>query len=95
MKRIFVFQKKGTPVTRQEIIEKINNIVAVRTNFDVSKLQLESRFKEDLAADSLVKLDIIMEVEETFQLTIQDEDTETIKTIGDAVNYIEKRLNGK
>lgn len=79
-------------MTKQEILEKVKKVVSEKTGMDVQKLDLATRFKEDLAADSLVKYDIVVQLEETFEISIPDEDTEPIKTIGTAVEYLERRL---
>jgi acyl carrier protein len=52
----------------------------------------EANFTNDLGADSLDTVELIMEFEKDFDLSIPDEDAETIATVGDAVNYIQKKL---
>ncbi|GIW50506.1 MAG: acyl carrier protein [Anoxybacillus sp.] len=57
------------------------------------KWTLESSFKEDLGADSLDVVELVMELEDEFDMEISDEEAEKIVTVGDAVNYIKSRLS--
>jgi acyl carrier protein len=67
-------------------------IVAEQLGVDESKIVPEARFTEDLNADSLDLVEMIMELEEAFGVEIPDEDAEKILTVQDALNYIEQKL---
>ncbi|MCY3800502.1 MAG: acyl carrier protein [Chloroflexi bacterium] len=58
---------------------------------DASGITMETRFEDDLNADSLDLVELIMELEEHYDLAIPDEDAQSISTVGDAVAYVEKR----
>jgi len=81
-------------VNREEIMQKVVDIVVEQ--LDVSKDQVapETSFVDDLGADSLDIAELVMEFEDEFDLNIPD-DEQGIRTIGDAVNYIEKQLQQK
>ena len=64
------------------------DIVAEQLQVDRASLTLEKSFLQDLKADSLDLVELVMEFEDQFKISIPDEDYEKIKTIGDAVNYI-------
>ena len=58
---------------------------------DASSVTMKTRFEDDLNADSLDLVELIMELEEHYDLAIPDEDAQSIATVGDAVEYVEKR----
>jgi len=70
-------------------LERVINIVADRLGADKEKVTLEASFKEDLNADSLDVVELIMELEDEFNIEISDEDAEGISTVGEVLNYIE------
>lgn len=71
------------------IFEKLKSIVAEQLDVEEEKVTMESNITEDLGADSLDTVDLVMAIEEVFDITIPDEAVENIKTVGDIVNYIE------
>lgn len=72
-----------------ETFNKIKTIIAERLSVDESKVTENASFIEDLGADSLDTVELIMQLEEAFDIQIPDEDAEKIATVGDAVKYIE------
>lgn len=72
------------------MLEKIKEIIAESLGIEVNTLTEETRFKEDLGADSLDLFEMVMALEETFHVEIPSEDLEKIKTIKDVKEYIEK-----
>jgi acyl carrier protein len=75
-------------VTEQEIESKVIEIVAQQMGHDKSKITRTSSFADDLNADSLDQVELVMELEEAFECDIPDEKAEQIKTVGDAIDYI-------
>jgi len=72
-----------------DTFDKVKSIIAERLSIDESKVTDSSSFIEDLGADSLDTVELIMQLEEAFNIQIPDEDAEKISTVGDAVRYIE------
>lgn len=72
-----------------DVLERVTTIVVDRLGVDADKVTLEASFKEDLNADSLDVVELIMELEDEFNLEISDEDAEKISTVGEVVNYIQ------
>jgi len=71
---------------------KVKKIVAEQLGVDVSELKEETSLKDDLNADSLDLFQIIMSIEEEFDIEIPTEDTESIVTVGDIRNYLAKKI---
>ncbi len=78
-----------------EILEKVQSIIAEKLIVDAADVTPEKNFAADLGADSLDTVELITEFETVFGVKIPDEDAEQIQTVGDAVSYIEKKLNEK
>ncbi|TDL35071.1 acyl carrier protein [Jeotgalibacillus sp. S-D1] len=75
-----------------EVMDRVTKIIVDRLGVDESEVKLEASFKEDLGADSLDVVELVMELEDEFDMVISDEDAEKIGTVGDAVNYIEAKV---
>ena len=71
-----------------EILERVKSIIVDRLGVEEAEIKLEASFKEDLGADSLDVVELVMELEDEFDMEISDEDAEKMNTVGDVVNYI-------
>lgn len=77
----------------EETAKKIIEIIADELSMDENDITMESTFTDDLGADSLDVCQIIMRLEDLFKITIDDEAAMDIKTVGDAVEQLEKVMN--
>ena len=75
--------------------EKVKQIIVEQLQVDEAEVTPGASFQEDLGADSLDVVELVMQFEEAFDIQIPDEDAEKIKTVKDAVDYIEKNQKGK
>lgn len=82
-------QSGGVFLTENSTFTKISQMIIERFGVDEEKVTRELKFQEDLGADSLDVVELIMEMEDVFGIQISDEDAEKITTIGDAVDYID------
>lgn len=73
---------------REEILEKVTAVVVDQLNVEEPEVTEEASFIDDLGADSLGIVELVMALEEEFGISIPDEDAEGIKTVGDAIAYI-------
>ncbi len=73
--------------------EKVKNIIVEQLGVDTEAVTAEASFIDDLGADSLDIVELVMTMEEEFDLEIPDEDAEKIKTVNDVVNYIKAKVN--
>lgn len=78
-----------------ELESKVRKIIADRLQVDEASVTTSASFVEDLGADSLDLVELVMAFEEEFKLEIPDQDAETMKTVGTAVDYLKKKLNEK
>jgi len=69
--------------------EKIREIISKQLDVDINTITMESRLIEDLKADSLDVVELIMDLEQEFDIEIPDEELPKAQTVGDIVNYIE------
>ena len=76
----------------QDVDSKVKELIIDKLGVDESEVVAEANFTNDLGADSLDTVELIMEFEKDFDLSIPDEDAEGIATVGDAVKYIQGKL---
>ena len=74
-----------------EIFESVKEVIIKQLEVDAEKVKMESSLVQDLGADSLDLVEVIMALEEKFELEIEDEDAEKIATVEDIIKYIESR----
>jgi acyl carrier protein len=75
-----------------DTFERIQKIVVDLLGVEPDKVTPDARFREDLEADSLDLVELVMEFEEQFGSTISDEDAQQLKTVGEVVDYVEERM---
>ncbi len=75
-------------------IDKLRDIIVEELGVSPEEVKPEARFIEDLGADSIGLMELVMKLEEEFGLKIPDEDIEKITTVGDALKYVEEKLGG-
>ena len=72
------------------VLEKLSKIIADQLGMEQSKITQDTSLKDDLQADSLDIVEIIMSIEDEFGIQVDDDDALAFKTVGDVVEYIEK-----
>lgn len=75
------------------VLERVSKVIVDRLGVDESEVKLEASFRDDLGADSLDVVELVMELEDEFDMEISDEDAEKIATVGDALSYIESKVS--
>ena len=77
-------------MSTEEIEQKVTDIVAEQMGVDKAEINRETHFINDLNADSLDTVELVMEFEDEFELSIPDEEAEKIQTVGQAIDYIQE-----
>ena len=77
----------------QDVESKVKEIIVDKLGVDESEVTKDANFTNDLGADSLDTVELIMEFEKEFDISIPDEDAEEIATVGDAVNYLNDKVS--
>ena len=77
-------------MSEQEIFEKLKDIIVEQLGADEESVKMEATFVDDLSVDSLDIVELVMQIEEEFDIEIPDSDAEKIVTVGDVVEYIKE-----
>ena len=80
--------QRGDVLDREKAVEEIRAILVEQLGVDPAEVTVDSSFQEDLNADSLDLVELIMEMEDRFKVKIPDEEAEKISTVGQAVDYV-------
>lgn len=73
------------------MFEQVKEVVVEAVNVDESQIKLDSKLKEDLGIDSLAAVELVLELESTFDITVEDEELMALKTIQDIVTLVENK----
>jgi acyl carrier protein len=75
-----------------DVFEKVKKIIVSELNCSADKVTMDAKLRDDLGADSIDAVQIVMEVEDEFKITVDDSQAESMVTVGDVVKYIENNL---
>jgi len=88
----FQNSKRGNPLTADEVFDRVKNIISEKLGVEEDEIAMDSSLTEDLGADSLDLVDLVMAFEDEFDFKVEDEQIESISTVGDIVESISKGL---
>ena len=80
-------------MNRAELEEKIIKLVAIQISIDFFEISMDSNLTQDLGFDSLDLVEMVMNLENEFNINIKDEEAEMLITVQQAVDYVEKKIN--
>lgn len=78
-----------------DVAAKVKEIIVDKLNIDASEVTNDASFTNDLGADSLDTVELIMEFEKVFDIKIEDEDSQNIQTVGDAIKHIQAAIDNE
>lgn len=85
------WEEVSTLMANKELFDKVKAIIVDQLGVEEEEVTMEASFIEDLGADSLDIVELIMALEEEFEIEVPDEDAEKLVTVGDAITYISER----
>jgi acyl carrier protein len=77
-----------------DIVEDVKKIIEDKLGVNSDQITMEASFIDDLGADSLDQVELVMDFEDKFEVDIPDEDAEKMRTVGEAIDYLKERLDG-
>ena len=80
-----------TTPTPAALAEEVTRVICEHFEVNPAQVTRETRFQEDLGADSLDLVELVMQLEEVFEITIPDDEAQKIRTVGDAIDYVVRR----
>jgi acyl carrier protein len=80
---------------KKEVVEKVRQIVSEQLGVDEAEVTPSASFVDDLGADSLDQVELVMALEEAFNMEVGDEDTEKMLTVQNAIDYVDKHARSK
>ena len=86
------FDRRLNNMSSDSVFEKVKAILVDQLNISEDSVQMDSLFVDDLNADSLDMVELVMAMEQEFNISIPDEEAERIKTVGDAVEFIKGKM---
>ena len=90
---LYTYQRKReTDMKKEDILEKLKGIIQEIMKIDVSGITDSTRLKEDLKADSLDKINMLMALEEAYDIEMDEDEALAFKTVGDVVDYLTREL---
>lgn len=81
-------------MSEKTVDQKVKDIIVEQLSVNAEQVTPEAKFIEDLGADSLDIVELVMEFEKEFKIDIPDEDAEKLRTVGDAIAYLEAKVAG-
>jgi acyl carrier protein len=81
--------------TKKEVVEKVRQIVSEQLGVDEAEVTPSASFIDDLGADSLDQVELVMALEEAFNMEVGDEDAEKMLTVQNAIEYVDKHARGR